>query len=397
MHRARRRERDANRAMSGSINMSEGEAHPAPGSRSASPQPSVASSSQTTSKANNTIQPTPPPNADPSSSSSPSTGGVPSNQSQATLQSNPSSGGLGTSSGTSLELQQQPSPPSVTTVSPGGGRPRRVGFDTQQTLTPASINLDGSLSMTTDRPLTTLIQHNESLNSSGSIISSQNQQNGGGGGTEQNNATMPAPTAPVMTQQKDNGGSSNSKSKGLNFLEKSMLLATTVLASSPNNTNENERRLRMRQVMSKYKGVIPPDGLLMRYWYWIMVACAGFSFVFFTAVVVWDPAPQWYWVSIQLICTLFYLLDWFIHRKIVSIKYKLLWFDLIVGMPWVTMSVVELLMAAGDRESDSSHPAIYAAHIFCAAIPALKLARISSMFQMSMPDVIDTHYVVFYY
>eukprot|EP00760_Papus_ankaliazontas_P021055 PhM_4_TR18629/c0_g1_i9/m.27164/K04905/KCNH2; potassium voltage-gated channel Eag-related subfamily H member 2 len=147
------------------------------------------------------------------------------------------------------------------------------------------------------------------------------------------------------------------------------------------------RHARTQLIMASFKGAIPPDSVLIRYWYCITTLIAVYSYVVLTQTIVWDNAHNHGGeVALHVVCSVMLMLDWYLHHRWIRVKYAAAWhhwLDLVIALPY------EILLYFVDVS--------YAGRVFFMLVRALKLFRVPWMFQTSLPDAIDVHYVVFFY
>eukprot|EP00760_Papus_ankaliazontas_P021048 PhM_4_TR18629/c0_g1_i5/m.27157 len=147
------------------------------------------------------------------------------------------------------------------------------------------------------------------------------------------------------------------------------------------------RHARTQLIMASFKGAIPPDSVLIRYWYCITTLIAVYSYVVLTQTIVWDNAHNHGGeVALHVVCSVMLMLDWYLHHRWIRVKYAAAWhhwLDLVIALPYV------ILLYFVDVS--------YAGRVFFMLVRALKLFRVPWMFQTSLPDAIDVHYVVFFY
>eukprot|EP00760_Papus_ankaliazontas_P000263 PhM_4_TR10043/c1_g1_i1/m.65549 len=155
--------------------------------------------------------------------------------------------------------------------------------------------------------------------------------------------------------------------------------------SNPLNSSNSSivRRQRMSDIVNSFKGHIPPDSVLGRYWYCITALAAVYCYVVLTQVVVWDNAyASGAELAAHLTCSAVLLVDWYLHQRWIRAKYAAAWhrwLDLAMAAP------TELVVYFVDVS--------YGGRLAFALLRALKLFRVPWMFQTSLPDAIDAHYV----
>eukprot|EP00759_Apiculatamorpha_spiralis_P056666 PhF_6_TR8281/c1_g1_i4/m.12684 len=148
-------------------------------------------------------------------------------------------------------------------------------------------------------------------------------------------------------------------------------------------TNKSQRAIRMLEVMKNLKSFsIPPDSILGRYWYVLMLTVSAYSYITFTRCVVYDNVHTGGELAVQFICSLFLMLDVWFHRDVITKKYKLPILDYAAAIP------LEIILMIT--------PTAYPARVFITVIRGMKLIRVPSMFSTSMPECVDVEYVSFY-
>eukprot|EP00760_Papus_ankaliazontas_P020375 PhM_4_TR18425/c4_g1_i4/m.85268 len=140
---------------------------------------------------------------------------------------------------------------------------------------------------------------------------------------------------------------------------------------------------KIQQVLKKHKGFYPPDGPVVRYWYALQLICAAYSYISATRTIVYDDTHSTGELLFGLVISCVFIVDCHVHSRLVRPTYRLVGLDVIPALPF------EVVLLAT--------PLTHSWRILLSCVRALKLMRVPSMFRMSMPDVINTHYVLFYY
>eukprot|EP00760_Papus_ankaliazontas_P020381 PhM_4_TR18425/c6_g2_i2/m.85291 len=184
-----------------------------------------------------------------------------------------------------------------------------------------------------------------------------------------------------------------------------MLLSATLTMSDHQQAPARNRRattndIRLNRVRSVLKDrrkntdTEPSDAKNMRLWYMWMHICVFYSYVVFTLTLTLeaDTGSLTHEVLRSLV-SLVFAIDVYIHWRHVRPTYPLMrsMFDVVVCVPW---HLVLLVAGVSDTGTDAASRTL---SCVVAAVPALKLARVPHMFSTSMPDVIDAHYVIFYF
>eukprot|EP00759_Apiculatamorpha_spiralis_P003141 PhF_6_TR11530/c0_g1_i3/m.18479 len=162
---------------------------------------------------------------------------------------------------------------------------------------------------------------------------------------------------------------------------------TTVVARRTSGLNGHEDQTsridRMYEVVGVFKGTIPPDSVVARYWYSFMLILTTYMYVIFTRTIVYDDTHTTSELIVRLVICFFLMADYAAHRKLISFSVKWSVIDLLCGLPWHMILFF--------------HTTTYELRIFLALIPATKLVRVPTMFSRTTPDIIDITYVIFYY
>eukprot|EP00759_Apiculatamorpha_spiralis_P056667 PhF_6_TR8281/c1_g1_i5/m.12685 len=206
---------------------------------------------------------------------------------------------------------------------------------------------------------------------------------GGGGSDAATSAPQPPPPpppppppAPVVEET----FGQRLRSKSFRYLK----TYSTVVHQSSVEKAGNKRLMRVVEVMKNLKSFsIPPDSILGRYWYVLMLTVSAYSYITFTRCVVYDNVHTGGELAVQFICSLLLIIDAFIHYHIIVRKYKYIALDFAAAIP---LEVILMIT-----------PTNYAARVFITLLRGMKLARVPQMFSTSMPDAIDVEYVHFYY
>eukprot|EP00759_Apiculatamorpha_spiralis_P056670 PhF_6_TR8281/c1_g1_i9/m.12688 len=205
---------------------------------------------------------------------------------------------------------------------------------------------------------------------------------GGGGSDAATSAPQPPPPpppppppAPVVEET----FGQRIRSKSFRYLK----TYSTVVHQSSVEKAGNKRLMRVVEVMKNLKSFsIPPDSILGRYWYVLMLTVSAYSYITFTRCVVYDNVHTGGELAVQFICSLFLMLDVWFHRDVITKKYKLPILDYAAAIP------LEIILMIT--------PTAYPARVFITVIRGMKLIRVPSMFSTSMPECVDVEYVSFY-
>eukprot|EP00760_Papus_ankaliazontas_P020374 PhM_4_TR18425/c4_g1_i3/m.85290 len=168
--------------------------------------------------------------------------------------------------------------------------------------------------------------------------------------------------------------------------QSSSTAAPTTTAPQPPPTSEPpkpDKSSKKQQVLKKHKGFYPPDGPVVRYWYALQLICAAYSYISATRTIVYDDTHSTGELLFGLVISCVFIVDCHVHSRLVRPTYRLVGLDVIPALPF------EVVLLAT--------PLTHSWRILLSCVRALKLMRVPSMFRMSMPDVINTHYVLFYY
>eukprot|EP00760_Papus_ankaliazontas_P036642 PhM_4_TR8364/c1_g1_i1/m.14602 len=168
------------------------------------------------------------------------------------------------------------------------------------------------------------------------------------------------------------------------------MFATSVLRAPESGDAAAIKRHERMHVMMLHRGVLPSDCNLLRMWYILMTAAAAYCYIVFTREIIWGSARGLPELYIRLVVCVLFFFDWLLHRKWVSASYPMLQLDLLFATPGPI-----LLMIFHDEHGWWQLPEWV--YIVVAALPVFKILRVKNMFQMSLPDAIDTSYVAFYY
>eukprot|EP00760_Papus_ankaliazontas_P024984 PhM_4_TR2449/c0_g1_i1/m.12663 len=185
-------------------------------------------------------------------------------------------------------------------------------------------------------------------------------------------------------------------------------MATPVsMQKSPGNEDLSTRHARMREAVViggfYFDGKLPVDSVIVRYWYCIVMGCTALAYVIFTLAVVaavrqagvhnaHGAKDVALWV-LQGVVSAVFLADWMAHRNLISYRRDHAWFDAVCAAPYFVATAV-CSSSVGVDDGD----VVRSVHVVAGFLPALKMLRCyTSLFRTSMPDIIDTHYVIFYY
>eukprot|EP00760_Papus_ankaliazontas_P011924 PhM_4_TR15115/c0_g1_i1/m.53010 len=150
---------------------------------------------------------------------------------------------------------------------------------------------------------------------------------------------------------------------------------------------EQQRTERMKEVLDAFRvATRSADSLQVRYWYACVVVITAYAYISFTRVVMYGAAGDSAEVGFRLVMSVVMFIDFILHWKLISpCPYRgTVWLDIVPALP------LEVLLFVFPDLGSVPRAVIAGAR-------ASKMLRIPDMFGSSMPDVIDAHYVTFYF
>eukprot|EP00760_Papus_ankaliazontas_P036180 PhM_4_TR8237/c0_g1_i1/m.60372 len=165
------------------------------------------------------------------------------------------------------------------------------------------------------------------------------------------------------------------------------------LRMNPQNSTHNKSARRLSRFASTIipftsNGRIPVDCKAMRAWYVLITLFAVLSYVTFTLKLVHtDTGSSSSSLAVMLFTSFLFGVDAVLHWRFTTHTYEpyyTMWLDFLAAMP--TIIVAHVVGADYNVLSLCMY-----------AFPALKVLRVNNMFGMSLPDLVDSSYINFYY